>query len=59
MTAHYSVAQFVELHRALTLIERPAEGWNKSLETLRRKAAEARALGAIHPKATQMARRAA
>lgn len=60
MTAHYSMPQIVELHRALELIARPSEGWrNKSLETLRREAAEARALKAIHPKSTQSAQRVA
>lgn len=50
MTANYSMAQLVELHRALVLIERPAEGWNKSLAILREEAAMR---AASHAKVTQ------
>lgn len=56
MTAHYSMAQLIELHRALVLIERPAEGWNKSLATLREEAAMR---AASHAKVTQPSHRAA
>jgi len=55
MTAHYSMAQIIELHRAIERITAPSEAWNKSLDTLRREAAEARARAATHPKVTQPA----
>lgn len=56
MTHHYSMAQIVELHRALKLVENPAEGWNKSLSTLRD---EARMRAGIHAKLTQEAKKVA
>ena len=59
MTAHYSLAQLVELHAALVKIEQPSEAWNKSLHTLRQEAQAARAQAASHPKVTQPTRRVA
>lgn len=59
MTAHYSLAQLVELHAALVKIEQPSAGWNKSLHTLRQEAQAARAQAASHPKVTQPTHRVA
>lgn len=63
MTAHYSLAQLVELHAALVKIEQPAETWNKSLHTLRLEAGQARTKAekrrASHPKLTQPSVRSA
>jgi integrase len=59
MTAHYSLAQLVELHAALVKIEQPSEAWNKSLHTLRQEAQAARAQAASHPKVTQSTHRVA
>ena len=59
MTAHYSLAQLVELHAALVKIEQPSEAWNKSLHTLRQEAQAARAQAASHPKVTQPTHRVA
>lgn len=46
MTRHYSVAQVVELHGALSKIEEDSGCWNKSLATLRREQQERLAGGA-------------
>lgn len=42
ITAHYSVAQIVELHGALEKIRADDGRWNKSLATLRLEQAEGR-----------------
>lgn len=53
ITAHYSMAQLAELHRAVKMIESEVHGWNKSLATLRREALEARLARETHAKVTQ------
>ena len=58
-TAHYSLAQLVELHSALTKIEQPASGWNKTLLTLRQEAEQARLRDVSHPKVTHPTQRIA
>jgi len=53
ITAHYSMAQLAELHRAVELIKTEANGWNKSLATLRQEALQARLARETHAKVTQ------
>lgn len=53
ITAHYSMAQLAELHRAVNLLTSEASGWNKSLATLRREAQQARLARESHAKVTQ------
>lgn len=52
ITAHYSMAQLAELHRAVRLIESPANHWNKTLDTLKKEAQAHRS----HAKVTQQRR---
>ncbi|RZL39868.1 MAG: site-specific integrase [Rubrivivax sp.] len=50
MTAHYTMAQVVELHGALEKVKDDAGGWNKTLATLRQEQIEARAAEVTPPK---------